>query len=96
MEWFDVHDVLPQDGEAVLIYTNETHVFGHGGRLMREHVTTFCQGRAAAEGEASRRQEFADECGNNRRPFRWKGDGPCSWFGQEVTHWARIVTPNAK
>ena len=94
MEWIDVQDALPENGDAVLIYTNETNVFGPDGRLMREHVATFYKGRSADEVEAIGQQEFADECGNNRVPFRWKGDGPCSWFGQEVTHWARIVPPN--
>jgi hypothetical protein len=29
----------------------------------------------------------ADVFGNNLVPYRWDGDGPMSWFGQEVTHW---------
>lgn len=96
MEWIDVHEALPEDGDVVLIYTNKTNVHGRGGRLMREHVATFCKGRTHAEVEASGRQEFADECGNNRRPFRWDGNGPCAWWGQDVTHWAWIVPPNAE
>lgn len=93
MDWINVVDELPNDGEVVLIYTNETNVFGYGGRLMREHVATFRKGRALQEVEASGHIEFADEWGNNLKPFRWQGDGPCDWFGQQVTHWARISPP---
>jgi len=93
MKWIDVRHELPNDDETVLIFTNETNVFGPNRRLMREHVATFRRGRTATEVAATRRQEFADEYGNNLRPFRWVGDGPCSWFGQEVTHWARIIPP---
>lgn len=94
MEWIDVEVALPDDGEVVLIYTNETNVYGRGRRLMREHVATFYRGRSADEVDPIGRQDFADECGNNLRPFRWAGAGPLSWFGQDVTHWARINPPN--
>lgn len=63
----------------MLVYTNETNVFGRNGELMRAHVATFSQ---------------CDQGGNNLLPFRWQGDGPCSWFGQQVTHWARIIPPH--
>lgn len=89
MDWISVNDELPNDRETVLIYTDEFE----NEYLEGCHVATFCRGRPNAEAVASGAFKWADEWGNNHRPFRWRGDGPCSWFGQEVTHWARIVPP---
>lgn len=93
MEWIKANDALPEDREVVFIYTDETNVFGINSRLMREHVATFIRGRTADQVNALKRHSASDEFGNNKLPFYWKGDGPCAWFGQEVTHWLRIVPP---
>lgn len=82
-----IEDRVPEDRQVVLIYTNETNVFGSKGQLMRFHVATFVKGRTAEEVERDRCSTFGDQQWNNRVPYGWKGDGPCAWFGQEVTHW---------
>jgi hypothetical protein len=84
---------LPQDGDVVLIKTNCTNVRGRRNQLLQYHVATFCLGRSTSEVESSGVIRFADEHGNNLRPYRWSGDGPCAWFGQEVTHWMPLPEP---
>lgn len=37
---------------------------------------------------------FADEDGNNERPYRWDTFGPSDYFGQECEKWFRL--PNGK
>lgn len=88
--WINTEDRVPEHGDVVLIRTNRTNVTTYRGQPMQHHVATFCKGVTAAEVEASGVQHFADEGGNNLRPYRWSGDGPCSWFGQDVTHWMQI------
>lgn len=88
--WISVDDLLPEDGDIVLIKTNCTNVRGARNQLRQHHVATFYKGRTAAEVARTGIQRFADEGCNNLRPYRWSGDGPCSWFGQDVTHWMPI------
>lgn len=95
--WVSVEDRLPDDGDVVLIKTNKANVLGARNQLMQYHVATFCKGRNATEVKRSRVQQYADECGNNRRPYRWSGDGPCDWFGQEVEYWMPLpAAPTAQ
>lgn len=94
--WIDAGTALPKDGEVVLIYTDENHVRDREGHPIRAHVAMFCQGRTAAVVEATGRQGWADQKGNNLVPFRWDSvAGPGDWYGQRVTHWARIEPPTA-
>lgn len=93
VRWISVEDGLPDDGEEVLILTDEAQIYAPSGTSGCMHCAKFIKGRTAAEVSATKTTGFADEFGNNLRPFRWRGDGPCSWFGQDVTHWARIASP---
>ena len=92
--WINIEDELPNDKEVVLIKTNEQNVFGHNGELMQLHIATFVKGKTKEELENSKTFCGADEWGNNLRPYRWDGDGPCDWFGQEVEYWSRINKPS--
>ena len=79
MKWIPTHERLPGAGSVVLVHTS--------GAM---HVATFVPGRENP-GDCVR---FADKFGNNKVPYRWRGDGPCSWFGQEVSHWCEIEAPS--
>jgi hypothetical protein len=89
-QWVDVNERLPEHGQYVLIKTNITNCTGHGGRLLQYHVATFYRGRPQSEVQRTRLREWADEDGNNLRPYRWGGEGPMDFFGQVVTHWMPI------
>lgn len=91
-EWIKTEDRLPKDGQLVLIETNRTNVFYHNERgqeaLKRHHVAVFRQGGIPKPGEKS---YWADQKpGYNLVPYRWDGDGPCNWFGQDVVRWMQI------
>lgn len=45
---------------------------------------------AMSECERKNSWESADEGFNNEVAYNWETFGPSSYFGQEVTHWARI------
>lgn len=84
-EWISVDDRLPEDGQMVLIYD---------GRAYQWKPTVNCaifqKGKTAAQlkEEGCRVISFADEYGNNKKPYRWRAVlGPMVWFGQMVTHW---------
>ena len=89
--WTKVEDGLPKEGQLVLIETNEKNVFytdeNRRQRLKNHHVAVFRRGKVSNPGESS---EWPDQSGNNLVPYRWSGDGPCDWFGQEVVRWMQI------
>lgn len=88
-DWISVAYELPDNLDVVLIRTSETNVFGRGGVLRNMHVAQFCRGNTSAENPKGPWGQD-DQYGNNRCPYSWHGDGPCRWFGQDVTHWRRI------
>lgn len=92
IKWISVKKKLPKNKQEVLIYTNEKNVISYG-KLQRTHVANFVRGRTAEEVKRSGYSEACDQSGNNLVPYFWEGDGPCSWFGQEVTHWAELNKP---
>lgn len=89
-EWISVKERLPNNKETVLIKTNKTNVFGYNNELKQYHVATFVRGKTKDEVEKTKCFCAHDEEGNNLRPYNWEGDGPCNWFGQEITHWKYI------
>ena len=90
IHWCSVEDLLPEDKEVVLIYEPNTNVFFSPQVRSRMHVAQFTRGRVPEPGETI---YWADQHSNNTVPYRWNGDGPCDWNGQEVTHWARLESP---
>jgi hypothetical protein len=91
IDWISVRDRLPEHEQIVLIHEPNNNVFGYGNVRVRMHVAQFIRGRVPGPGETIR---HADQWGNNQVPYIWEGDGPCSWNGQEVTHWAEIDPPS--
>lgn len=89
--WIDVKQRLPSEGQLVLIETNRTNVYycnEHDQEtLKRHHVAVFRQGKIPKPGE---RIYWPDKSDNNFKPYRWDGDGPCDWFGQDVVRWMPI------
>jgi hypothetical protein len=92
IQWIPVTDRLPADLQIVLIHTNRTNVFGYGDKPKNLHVAQFVRGKVPKKGDAIR---WCDQHGNNERPYAWSGDGPCEYYGQEVTHWAELKPPDA-
>lgn len=83
--WIKCSEKLPEDKQRVLIfYPNGRCVYdGKGDNIS---VAWFRKGKTFEENTTGR-YSFADEFGNNKKPYRWDGDGPMDWLGQEVTHW---------
>lgn len=83
-----VQDSLPADNQYVLC-----HLRGSADWVVAE----FKRGISAVERSGlsdtnPRRQLIypSDEYGNNRRPYCWEENGPCSYFGQDVDFWAAL------
>lgn len=89
VKWISVEDELPENNQTVLIY------FPYSALIETCHigVARFVKGLANKErldrnDSRSKTWMFGDEGGNNLVPYRWAAEnGPCSWFGQEVTYW---------
>lgn len=89
--WITCDDQLPENDQKVIIYAPKA-------QMSKINICTFEKGISKTEREELKlsgderhlRYSGADEDGNNRRPYRWKVQGPGSYFGQEVTHWMPI------
>lgn len=89
--WIACDEQLPEDRQLVITYSPKS-------QMSKINICTFEKGISKTEREELKlsgderhlRYSGADEDGNNRRPYRWKVQGPGSYFGQEVTHWMPI------
>lgn len=87
-EWISVKVDLPKDRQRVLIYDGNASQWNPS-----THSAVFVKGRTKEEIMDEYRRTgrlyytFGDEEGNNKKPYRWRGDGHMEWFGQTVTHW---------
>ena len=99
MNWIDVNDALPEDGQAVLIRRgadnwHRAHTTdGVPQTVWRWQACQFVRGRTAAEAEVAKCWRSEDQGGNNLRPYYWKEFGPGAHFGRDVTHWTAITDP---
>jgi hypothetical protein len=83
MEWINVEDKLPENGQHVLIYINDdaTSISGGNGRA-RVFAVYF-------EVIKQKLQPFAD-IGNHKLPYIWNEFGPGMWFGHDANYWMPI------
>jgi len=89
--WISCNEQLPENRQLVIIYAPKA-------QMSKINICTFEKGISKTEREELKlsgderhlRYSGADEDGNNRRPYRWKVQGPGSYFGQDVTHWMPI------
>lgn len=89
--WINVEDRLPEDGQLVIIETNEDNCFytDQNGkqRLWQHHIAIIRRGKIPGDNDDI---EFGDQWENNEVPYEWEGEGPQDWFGQEVVRWMPI------
>jgi hypothetical protein len=90
MEWINVDKELPTNYEYVLIYVPKNASTGYNNVKYKLHMAQFVKGKVPKDNESI---SAADKYGNNKVPYKWEGDGPMSWFGQEVTKWCRVSVP---
>lgn len=92
-DWIKTEDMLPPYGKYVLARHNR------GSWVDREDqdnvncvVVKLVKGRTHDEVWAQDPVvlKFADQEGNNQRPYAWDEFGPDSYFGQDITHWMVI------
>lgn len=92
MKWINVKDRLPENKQIVLIYFPDSALV----ETCHIGVARFVKGLSNQERLKLKEKfdprcavwSFGDEGGNNLVPYRWASEnGPCSWFGQEVTYW---------
>lgn len=89
MKWISVHHHLPRDGQRVLVWLPKNNVFiGKRNRMVHVTCAVFVRGKVPKQGEVVSFGDF-EFFGNNKVPYAWRGDG-CSYFGQDVSHWAKI------
>ena len=106
-EWIPVTERLPEDGEAVLIWSGGCHVatFEKGiteeerrqmknGELPDPEETGWTLSTGYFTTKRSGTYTRADVFGNNKVPYCWNGvNSPMNWFGQDVTHWMPMPQP---
>jgi hypothetical protein len=83
--WISVEDSLPPSGKNVLIYLKNDKIsiasLSYGiSKIERDALKE-------SDPERYRTYSFADEDSNNKVAYRWKENGPGSYFGQEVLYW---------
>lgn len=80
--WIPCSEKLPENKQKVLIWYGNGHCY-------RMSVATFKKGKTKEELQAMERLciGFADQWGNNLKPYAWDGDGMMQWEGQEVIAW---------
>jgi len=89
--WISCDEQLPENEQLVIIYAPKSQMY-------KINTCRFDKGISAKEREELRLAgderwrifNGADEHTNNRKPYRWKVQGPGSYFGQDVTHWMPI------
>lgn len=106
--WISVKDRLPDDEESVLILMGNIVEVAYIKKGIsekqrqemkrnplkdtKEECFSFTMGYYKINRSDSYKPY--DEYGNNRVPYKWFAQsGPCSWFGQEVTHWMPLPEP---
>lgn len=107
-EWISVKDRLPDNEESVLILIGNSVEVAYikkgiskkQRQEMKENplkdTKEECFSPLAGYYKIKRSDLYKsyDESGNNRVPYKWFAQsGPCSWFGQEVTHWMPLPEP---
>lgn len=86
--WISCDEQLPENGQLVIIYAPKSHTSKINiCRLERGISAKEREELKLAGDERWRTFSGADEHANNRKPYRWKDQGPGSYFGQEVSHW---------
>jgi hypothetical protein len=92
--WHNVDNVLPRDGQAVLVRRagdnwsmNHTLENGDSRKIWRWVAVKFIRGKTPEEVAKMERPSYgsADEFGNNLKPYCWVEFGPGDLFGQDVT-----------
>lgn len=84
-QWIPVTEMLPEDGQKVLIYDGNAEQWKPSVNVAR-----FRKGKTKEELAKIHYAciSGADEDGNNKRPYCWDSThSHMSWFGQYVTHW---------
>jgi hypothetical protein len=86
--WISVEDSLPPSGKKVLIYLKDNNV---SMASIRRGISKI-ERESLKESDPTRYRtySFADEHDNNKVPYRWRGEGPMDYFGQEVLYWMPI------
>jgi hypothetical protein len=57
------------------------------GKLKNLTSEGWCASQGWTKHKRSDVYSSGDVFGNNTVPYKWDGDGPMDWNGQEVTHW---------
>jgi len=92
MQWISVKNRLPENKQKVLIYyPNDRYFFN--GKSDCISAAWFIKGKTREEADKLGSYSAEDQFGNNLVPYYWEGDGPMAWFGQDVTHWMPIESP---
>lgn len=86
--WIPCSEKLPEDGQKVLVYREDGHCSGMS-------VARFKRGKTKEELESMECMcvRFADQWGNNLKPYAWDGDGPMMWNGQDIIAWQPLPAP---
>jgi DNA primase large subunit len=80
MRWIDCRDQLPPFWVRVLCYVPDTNLFGYDGKPI--HIFLY-----------SRMPIYGDR-GNNTVPYCWRCENSGNEFGQKVSHWCYLETPD--
>lgn len=107
--WISVDERLPEENEAVLIWTGSVNVARICKGITEEERKKMENGEISNPVEIgwslstgfipikrSSSYKGCDVFGNNLVPYCWKAtSGPMEWFGQNVSHWMPLpIAPN--
>ena len=88
MKMYKIEDKKPKEGKSILGFNCKSNswvvcsiVFGMS---IKERIGL------PSNHPDKRSYAFADEEGNNLVPYRFKGEGLSSYFGQDITHWCKL------
>ncbi len=86
-----IHDIkikLPKEYKSVLLFNKENNEWEIG--YLVKGISKVERNELSDDNERKRSFQFGDECDNNLVPYKFKGVGPMSYFGQYITHWCKL------
>lgn len=88
MKIYDIKVKLPKENESVLLFNKNKNEWVIG--YMVKGISRVERNKLSDDNERKWSFQFGDEHSNNLVPYKFKGDGLMSYFGQYITHWCKL------